>query len=135
LASKTSYLRKKTADHNLGKAAFTMPTTVYAAMFASNPGIAGTQTSELTYTGYARVSVTAIMSVADSVTGVSTNASAITFGAPTSNATSPAAYIALLDASSGGNMLYIELLTEARSIGNGDPAPSFAAGTVTVTET
>ena len=38
MANMTNFLEKKLLDHTLGKASWTMPTTVYMGLFTSDPG-------------------------------------------------------------------------------------------------
>lgn len=61
------------------------------------------------------------------------NTGAVTFAAPTGN-WGTITHFFVSDASSGGNMLMSGALTTPRTINNGDGAPSFAAGTLTITE-
>jgi hypothetical protein len=43
MSQMTDYLEKKLLDHTLGKAAYTMPTTVYLALFTADPGDTGSR--------------------------------------------------------------------------------------------
>lgn len=127
------YSRKKLGDHSLGKASITMPTALYAALYSSDPGDAGSQASEITQ--FARIEVTSKFSAFDSTTDptktIATSTADINFGSPTVNGL-PAAYIGFLDASSAGNMWYKERIPNPRLIVNGARALKFKAGTVTI---
>ena len=58
----SNYLRNKVLDHVNGKAAYTMPTTVYVAALTSASSVSGPGTEVSTAgTGYARQAITATM--------------------------------------------------------------------------
>jgi hypothetical protein len=123
----TRYLRKKLGDHSLGKAAFTMPTTVYLALFTADPTDAGTLTNEASGTGYARVAITSLFGSFDLTTGIAVNSSDVDFGIPAGN-WGLVSHAAVLDASTSGNMLYFEALPSARSVVTGGRRVMFTAG-------
>lgn len=132
MANITRYWAKKLVDHSLGKASATMPTTVYLAMFANNPGPDGALTGEPSGNNYARVAITSAMQATDLATGVSTNTTVVQF--PTASGswgTSALAYWGILDASTAGNMLFYGALTPAITVGAGD-APPFPEGSLTL---
>lgn len=117
------------------------PTTLYVGLFTTAPtdSTAGTEVSG---GSYARVSVTsgttAWNNTQGNTTGASTgtdgtteNASTITFPAPTANWGVVTSF-GIFDASSGGNLLIYANLTASKTINNGDAAPSFAAGALTI---
>ena len=64
--------------------------------------------------------------------GQTSNAATITFPAPSASWGSIVA-IGIFDASTGGNLLLWGPLTTAKTVNNGDPAPTFPATTLTVT--
>jgi hypothetical protein len=127
----TRYLRKKLGDHAIGKASFTMPTTVFAALFTDDPTDAGTQTSEISGTGYARQDVTSKISAFDATTGIATSSADIDFGSPGSD-WGTGAYIGIMDALTSGNMLYVEALPNPRSMTSGARPVKFLAGQLTI---
>lgn len=127
----TSYLRKKDGDHNIGKAAFTMPTTVYLALFTASPTDLGALVNEVTGSPYARVEITSRMSAFDLTTGIAVNTSDIDFGAPAAN-WGTVTYVGILDAATSGNMLYYEALPSPRSVTTGSRRVIFAAGQVQI---
>lgn len=122
----TSYGRKKIGDHMLGKASYTMP-TVYLALLASNPGDSGLQTSEMTFSGYARIEITSKMAAFTLGNSETSNSTLIDFGSPGAN-DNPIAYVAFMDASSSGNMIGYEALPAAKSVVNGGQPLRFAVG-------
>lgn len=131
MSAMSNYLEKKLLDHSLGKAAFTMPTTVYLALFTADPGETGSLTAEVSGGGYARQAITATMSAAGTTTGQSANGSAITFG-PSNADWGTISHVAIIDAQTGGNVLYYGPLAVARTLVNGDSF-QLAANQLTVT--
>jgi hypothetical protein len=102
----------------------------YIALFTSDPTDAASGT-EVTGGSYARVAVSRASgswaAPSDSSGAQQTsNSSAVTFPSPT------VTYFAAFDASTAGNMLGSGALTTSRTINNGDQAPSFAAGALTI---
>ena len=63
--------------------------------------------------------------------GTTSNNAAVTFPAPTANWGS-VSYFGIYDASTAGNLLFCAALTTAKTINNGDAAPSFAIGALTI---
>ena len=117
----TDYLEKKLLDHTLGKAAYTMPGTVYLALFTANPTETGSQAAEVSASGsaYARQSITTAMSAADPTAGSSSNTAAITFPVATAD-WGNIAYFGIMDAATAGNMLLFAATTTTRQILSGD---------------
>ena len=120
---------------NLADNAATSPiTTLFVALHTGDPS-AGTQnTSEATFTGYARVGV-ARTSAGWTVTGAnSVNAGAVTFPA-CSGGSSTVTFASIGKNNTGvaGEVYYAGALTNSLAISNGITA-SFAAGNLTVTE-
>ncbi len=144
MTAKSDYLENQLTDFVLRGQAFTPPTTVYVALLTAAPNDAGGGT-EVAGGSYARVAVSCNMTewagtqgagttVASSGTGGTTsNNNAINFPAPTANWGS-VTHFALYDAVSGGNLLYHAALGTAKTINNGDAAPSFATGALTIQE-
>lgn len=64
-------------------------------------------------------------------TQTTSNNNAITAPAPTAN-WGQIGCAMLWDQSSGGNLIEVEVLTAPKTVNNGDPAPSYAAGALTV---
>lgn len=139
----SDYLENEMIDHLYRARAFTAPTNHYFALFTAAPGETGGGT-EVTGGSYARVTVAAGFANFEGTGGETTdvdssgtdgqteNRNAITFPAPSAN-WGQATHVAEFDASSGGNMLVYGSLTTPKTINNGDPAPSFAAGAYTFT--
>lgn len=103
MARLTNYMAHKIIDHMLRGQAFTPPSTVYLALFASPSEedlTAGTLTDELSGGGYIRKAV----SLSAAAGRITTNTANVNFD----NATldwSPITHVALADSVSGGNLL------------------------------
>jgi hypothetical protein len=116
----------------------TLGTSLYVGLHTADPTDAGTGT-EVTGGAYARAAVarnvtTNFAAPTDNAGAQRTsNSNAITFPAPTAN-WGTVTYIGIWDAASGGNLLYSAALATSRTINNGDGAPSFAAGALTIDE-
>lgn len=141
MAAITDYLENKIVDWLMRGQAFTPPATLYVGLFTAAPSDAGGGT-EVSGGAYARVAVTsgltawagtqgAATTVASSGTsGTTSNNAAITFPAPTANWGS-ITHFGIFDAATAGNLLLWSALTTAKTVNNGDAAPSFAAGALT----
>lgn len=137
MAALSNYLENKIIDFLLRAQAFTAPTTVYVALYTSNPDDTGGGT-EVTGGSYARVAVTCSLAnfagtqsagsttASTGTTGTTSNNASITFPAPTAN-WGIVTGMALMDASTAGNPLVYSALTVSKTINNGDAAPTFAA--------
>lgn len=122
----------------------TGPTSLYIALLTAAPSDAGGGT-EVSGGSYARVTYASSMAnwagtqgagttVASTGTnGTTSNNNPITFPAPTAN-WGVCTHLGIYDATSAGNLLYWVALTIAKTINNGDAAPSFAAAALTVAE-
>lgn len=148
MAGKSDYLENKIIDLVFRGQAYTAP-TLYVALFTAAPSDSGGGTEvSTTGTGYARVKAAAGASQAltdwaatqggstasSGTTGVTSNTNAITFGTPGATTWGTVTHFGIFDAITAGNLLYWGALTASKTIQNGDPAPSFPAGTLTVTE-
>lgn len=138
--SKSDYLEAKILDF-LFKATgspWTAPTLYVALFYGTLSG--DTPGTEVTGGSYARVATATSDWNAATTNGTgkrTTNANAITFPAPTADWAGGAAvtHFGIADAASAGNFLYYGDLGTSRIILNGDGAPSFAAGALSIDET
>lgn len=132
LASKSDYLENKNLDHNLGRLAFTMPTTVALALCTAFPTDAstGATISEPSYTGYAR-RVIAASALNAAAAGQSTTKEALTFAECTAGSSTVIGY-AICDSSTkgAGNVLYWGTATSTVISTTQTPATIAAAGLV-----
>lgn len=131
---KSHYLANKQLDHCMGRASFTMPTQVYAALCKTAPTktSTGSTIQEVTYTGYARVQVPAA-SLNPASGGVMTNNADIEWP-DVQGGSDNAAAVAFLDAASGGNMLYYDPDVGIIAISTTQTPPVIRAGSLTITE-
>ncbi len=127
-----------TAIANIADNAASSPlTNLYVSLHTADPGEAGDQTtSEISYTGYARVAVVRTSSGWTVSTNTATNTAIVTFGACTAGS-GTATYAAVGTAStSTGKLLYSGAITSPSgglAISNGI-TPSFAIGAISVSE-
>lgn len=122
-SGKSNYYISKLLNQFWNATAFTFPSTLYFALWTATLSATstGSTAGETTYTGYARVAVTANTTNFPSSSGGSNiqNGTAITWAA-NGGATAPAiTYIGVLDASSTGNMLFWGSITST-TINPGD---------------
>lgn len=130
--SKSDFLENELLDHVLGNAAYSAPATTYVALYTAAPTDAGGGT-EVSGGSYARVAVTNNDTNWPAASGgAKANGTAITFPTATANWGTVVAF-AILDAASGGNLLYWGDLAASKSVDDGDTA-SFAVGELDVTE-
>lgn len=126
MSAMTNYLENEILDHILGTGSWTMPSTVYLALFTAAPGEAGGGT-EVSGSGYAR-QATAFGAASG---GVASNSAIEAFTAAGGN-WGTITHWALFDASTSGNMLVYGALTASRVVNDGDTI-SFAIGAVQIT--
>ena len=109
----TDYLENKLVAHTFSATAYTSPSTVYVALYTVAPTDSTTGT-EVSGGGYAR------QSASFTTTGnAATNDSAIEYPTATGNYGTVVA-VAILDASSSGNMLAYATLSASKTISTGD---------------
>jgi hypothetical protein len=143
MAAMSDYLENKLVDHIFRGQSFSAPANVYVALLTAAPSDSGGGT-EVTGGNYARVTVAASLAnfagtqsagstTASSGTGGQTsNNGAVTFPAPNAN-WGVVTHFGIYDASTSGNLLFHGALGTSKTINNGDAAPSFAIGALTVT--
>lgn len=141
-AAFTDYLENKLVDWLMRGQTFTPPATLYVGLLtgACSDSAAGTEVSG---GSYARVAVVSSLTAwagtqsAGSTTastgtgGTTSNNAGITFPTPTAN-WGVITHFAIYDASTAGNMLVCQALTAAKTVNNGDAAPTFNAAALTV---
>lgn len=119
----------------------TPPSTIYIALETAAGSDTGCGT-EVTGGSYARVAVTSSLanwagtqssgstSASSGTSGTTSNNAAITFAMPTANWGSVTGFCGM-SAPSGGTTYFRANLTTAKTVNNGDAAPSFAIGAAT----
>jgi len=110
----SNYLENALINGTLRATSYTAPTTVYVALYTTDPTDADTGT-EVTGGSYARQSVT----FAAPSNGVSTNSADITFPTATA-AQGTVTHIGIRDALTAGNLLYHTPLDASKTIDLGD---------------
>lgn len=138
----TDYTENKLVDALMRGQALGAPATLYVGLDTGSCTEAGGGT-EVSGGSYARVAVTASLAnwagtqsagsttASSGTSGTTSNNGVITFPAPTANWGSVVSF-RVWDAASSGNAWLCQTLTIAKTINNGDAAPSFSAGTLTV---
>ena len=128
MAEMSNYLENALVNATLRNTSYTSPTTVYVALYTTDPTDADTGT-EVSGNGYARQSVT----FSSPSNGATSNSAAVEFPQATGS-WGTVAYIGLRDASSGGNLLYHTPLDASKTIATGDVF-RISAGSLAVTLT
>lgn len=131
--SMSDYLEGKLIDHLFRGTAYSAPGTLYVGLATAACSDSGFGT-EVSGGSYARVAVTnasAQWAAPSGGNGTTSNVNAITFPAPTAN-WGQVTHWFIADASSGGNLLWCAALTQAKTINDGDAAPAFNAGALSV---
>ena len=122
----SNYLENALINAVLRNTSYTSPTTVYVALFTSDPTDAGTGT-EVSGGSYSRTSVT----FGAPSNGVSTTSADVTFPQATAG-WGVVSHIGLYDASTSGNLLFHTPLDTSKTIDSGDIF-KIASGSLTVT--
>ena len=111
----SNFLETEILDHVFGGNAYTAPSTLYLALFTSNPAEDGSGTEVSTSgTAYAR------QSVAFTVSGnTATSSGAVDFPTATANF-GTVTHVGVFDASTAGNLMAYAALTSSKAIETGD---------------
>jgi hypothetical protein len=129
MSAASNYLETKLLDHSLGTQSWTAPTTVYVGLFLNTSGNAtanleaGTLSDEVPATvgasasGYDRKVIT--FDAASSPTGSAGSGSTVTFTTATED-WGTVTHLAIMDAATGGNVLYYGTLDSSKLIETGD---------------
>ena len=126
MAEMSNFLENSLINGTLRGTTYTAPTTVYLALYTSDPTDADTGT-EVSGTSYARQSIT----VGAPSNGATTNSAAIEFP-QAGGSWGTVAYVGIRDASTAGNLLYHTPLDASKTIATGDVF-RIAAGSLSVT--
>ena len=114
MAEFSNYLENAVINAVLRATTYTSPTTVYVALFTTDPTDADTG-SEVSTGSYARTAVT----MGAPSNGVTTNSADVTF--PTATASwGTVTHIGIHDASTAGNLLFHTPLDTSKTIDSGD---------------
>lgn len=123
MSAASNYLENKVLDHVLGNTQFSQPANLYLGLFTNDSGNAatnleaGTLTDEVSTntTGYGRQPVS--FGVASS--GSSSTDQTVTFDPATAN-WGTITHVAVMDASTSGNVLFWGAVTTSKTIESGD---------------
>lgn len=144
MGSKSQYLEKAVLDGIYGGPAFSLPATVYIALYTTgtlNSASTGTTPGAVEVsasgTAYTRLAVTNnATNFPGATTGVPTrklNGTALTFPTATADWGTVTQW-AILDAPTNGNILHWGAFSSSRLVQNGD-TPTIAAGAIQISET
>lgn len=126
MAAISNYLENALINGTLRATSYTAPSTVYVALFTSDPTDAGSGT-ECSGASYARQSAT----FAAPSNGASSTSADVQFP-QAGGSWGTITHFGIFDASSAGNLLYHGALTVSKTIDTGDVF-KIAAGSLTVT--
>ena len=123
MTAASNYLENKVLDHVLRVSAYTQPSSLYLALFTNTSANAaanlenGTLTDEVSTssTAYVRKAVT----FASASSGTSATSSTVTFDAATAS-WGTITHVAIMDASTSGNVLFWGAVTTSKQIDTGD---------------
>lgn len=131
MSQATDWLEVELRKHLFRTGSMTKPTNVDIALYTATPGETGGGT-EVTGGSYARVArnpLDANWSAASATDGVTNNVAAITFPTPSANWGVVTSFGIFMDS----NLAVYGSLSVSKTVNNGDPAPAFAIGALTVT--
>lgn len=126
MAEMSNYLENALVNATLRNTSYTSPTTVYLALYTSDPTDADSGT-EVSGGSYARQSIT----FGAPSNGVTTNSAAIEFPQATGS-WGTISYVGIRDALTTGNLLYHTALDVSKTIASGDIF-KIAIGSLSVT--
>jgi hypothetical protein len=134
MSAASNYLENKVLDHVLTATTYTAPASRFLGLFVNTSGNAaanleaGTLTDEVTTSSSAYIRKAVTFSAASS--GTSATSATVTFDAATANWGS-ITHVAVMDAVSGGNVLFWGAVTTSKTIETGDTF-QVSAGNLTV---
>lgn len=126
MAEMSNYLENALINATLRNTSYTSPTTVYVALYTTDPTDADTGT-EVSGGSYARQAVT----FGAPSNGVSTNSASVTFPTATGN-WGTITHIGIRDASTAGNLLYHTPLDTSKTVNTSDVF-TISSGNLSVT--
>lgn len=123
MSAASNYLENKVLDHVLTATSYTAPTTRYLALFNNTSTLAGANleagilTDEISSSGTAYVRKTVAFAAASG--GTSATNATVTFDAATAS-WGTVTHVAVMDESTGGNVLFWGAVTTSKTIDTGD---------------
>lgn len=144
MAAMSNYLENKLIDEIFRGTAYTIPGTLYIALYTAAPSDAGGGTEVTIGTNnYSRASLVSSQSAwnntqasgtavaSTGTTGITANTASITFATP-SGSWGTVTHFGILDAATSGNLLFHGALTVSQTVNTGNVV-SFAAGALQIT--
>jgi hypothetical protein len=134
MSKMSDFLEVELRKHIFRTGSMTKPAALHVSLHTADPTDAGTG-AEVSGGSYARVQrdpLDANWTGVSATDGLTDNAAAITFPAPTAN-WGVVTHFGIWDAAVAGNLICYGALTTPKTINSGDAAPSFAAGALDVT--
>jgi len=130
----SNYIEVELRKHIFRTGSFTKPSALWIGLFTTDPTDAGGGTEVLggNYGRVQRDPLDANWTAASPTDGKTDNAAAVTFPAPNAD-WGQVTHFGIFDAETVGNLLVHGQLTTPKTINNGDPAPAFAIGALSVT--
>ena len=125
----SDYLEQALANHILRNTPYTSPTTIYVALYTSDPTDADVTANEVSDSGYARQSAT--FDAPHATEGYSANSAAITFPAVVDSQII-VTHVGIKDGLTGGNSLLSQALNSSKTLEINDVL-SFGIGALKVT--
>ena len=117
MAAASNYLEDKVLDHVLDVAAYAQPAALYVGLFTASTGLEiNAPSAEVTGNGYART----VVAFGAAVSGSSTNNVAVTFPTASGGPWGTITFAAVMDAASGGNVLFYGALSVDKTVTDGD---------------
>lgn len=134
MANMSDYLEVELRKHIFRTGSFTKPSALHVSLHTASPAddASGTEVSGGSYARVQRDPLDANWTAASATNGLTDNAAAITFPAPTAN-WGVVTHFGIWDAATTGNLLVHGALGTPKTINNNDAAPSFAIGDLDVT--
>lgn len=135
MSNATNAFEELIGDHLLRTATWSKPTTIYVGLFTTMPAEDGTGGVEVSGGSYARVQCGPGDSYWTGPTGGNgqySNTDVIQFPEPSATWGTILGY-GLFSAVSSGTLYISKTFTASVTVNNGDPAPGFAVGSITVT--
>jgi len=127
MGSFTDFLENELLDHAFGGADYARPATLYIGLSTTTITDAGANITEPSGNAYARVAVTNnSTNFPAASSGAKSNGAAFTFP-QASGSWGTVTDVFISDASSGGNIMAAAVMTDPKTVGNGDTV-SFAIG-------
>ena len=128
MSAASNYLENKLLDHVLTATGYTAPAARYLGLFTANTGLeSNSPSAEVSGGSYARQAIAFSAAVA----GASNSSATVTFPAATAN-WGTITHVAVMDASTGGNVLFWGAVTTSKVIESGDTF-QVSAGNLTIT--